>query len=334
MLTPTASPDTTTSYSIVATDANGCIASDDVQIIVSEVFNNESICIVSVDTLTWKNKVVWKKTSGVGTESFNIYKETAVNVYDLIGNVDYADEPLYVDAGSSPEAHGDKYKITAVDTCGEESALSPFHKTMNLTIAASGNTMGLNWDNYVDESGTFVPARYYIFRGSNPNLMTLLDSVSGSFTSYNDVNVFVVYHYLIGVKKLDDCGLAKSSQTMSYSNKKDNTDFIGIEDNLYSAGIINISPNPMSTSATLTIPNWHIANSQRTMANGQLQIMDLTGKLVRTIPLSPHGLSPDKPSPDKPSHAHLTIERGNLKPGVYFVELKADRIYRGKLVVE
>ena len=264
MLTPTASPDTTTSYSIVATDANGCIASDDVQIIVSEVFNDESICIVSVDTLTWKNKVVWKKTSGVGTESFNIYKETAVNVYDLIGNVDYADEPLYVDAGSSPEAHGDKYKITAVDTCGEESDLSPYHKTMNLTIAASGNTMGLNWDNYVDESGTFVPARYYIFRGSNPNLMTLKDSVSGSFTSYNDVNVFVVYHYLIGVKKLDDCGLTKSSQTMSYSNKKDNSDFIGIEDNLYSAGIINISPNPMSTFATLTIPNFksEILNSK------------------------------------------------------------------------
>jgi hypothetical protein len=75
------------------------------------------------------------------------------------------------------------------------------------------------------------------------------------------------------------------------------------------------------------------------MANGQLQVMDLTGKVVRTIPIPPHGLSPDKPSPDKPSpdkpsHAQLTIERGNLKPGIYFVELKAYRIYRGKLVVE
>lgn len=92
-------------------------------------------------------------------------------------------------------------------------------------------------------------------------------------------------------------------------------------------GTILIAPNPMTNTATLTIPNLKSESS----SDFEIQILDLTGKVVRNEPLIPfsHGLSPDKPS-----HAQITIERGNLKPGIYIVELKAGRTYRGKLIIE
>ena len=103
-------------------------------------------------------------------------------------------------------------------------------------------------------------------------------------------------------------------------------------DKIEISGHLSIFPNPMFTSATLTIPNFEILNSKSETGSSSdfnIRISDLSGKVVRTIPLTRHGLSPNKPSP-----AHFTIARGDLKPGIYFVELKADRVYRTKLVVE
>jgi len=90
---------------------------------------------------------------------------------------------------------------------------------------------------------------------------------------------------------------------------------------------IRIFPNPMTTSATLTIPN--LANSQWLIANSLLKITDLTGKIV-----SVENIIPSRHSGLDPESSQLTIERGDLKPGIYFIELNAGRTYRGKLVAE
>ena len=94
-------------------------------------------------------------------------------------------------------------------------------------------------------------------------------------------------------------------------------------------------PNPMSTSATLTIPNLksEILNPKHeTGANTdfEFRISDLTGKIVRSEVLN----TQPNLQINQSSNLQIEIERGNLKPGVYFVELMADRIYRGKLIVE
>ncbi|MBU0489320.1 MAG: T9SS type A sorting domain-containing protein, partial [Bacteroidetes bacterium] len=234
----------------------------------------------------------------------------AVNNFGLMGNVPYDSESYFIDYTSQPEVHGDKYKISLIDTCSNESAKSPFHKTMNLTIAAFGSTMGLNWDDYIDESGSFVPAKYYIYRGSAPDNMSLLDSISGSFNSYNDLNVFSVYYYIIGVKKNPPCNVNGSAY--SYSNQNDNSTFVGINTPTY--GTITVSPNPFNESTIISIPNYQITNN-----NAEIKISDVTGKVVRTV---------------KFTNNQTVIERGDLKVGIYFVELRGERIYRGKLIVE
>ena len=85
-------------------------------------------------------------------------------------------------------------------------------------------------------------------------------------------------------------------------------------------GTILISPNPMTNTATLTIPNFNATTIEL------LQIMDITGKVVKSISTSSVKFDNNK--------LEIVIEKGDLKPGVYFVELKANRTYRGKLIIE
>ena len=312
-------PAQTTTYIVTGYGAFNCIDFDTITVHVTDVFQNEQICLVTVDTITWKNKIIWEKTADVATTSFNIYKEVSFNVYDSIGNVSYDSLSYFIDLYSVPESHGDKYKISVIDTCNKESVKSPYHKTMNLGLSNFGGTMYLNWDDYIDESGQYHPAKYYIYKGTTPNSMQLIDSISGSFTSYNDLNVFSIFYYMIGVKKYPSCNI--NGTESAYSNKKDNSTYVNINSTDVQAGTILISPNPMTYFATLTIPNFTISKTIE-----PLPIMDVTGKTVKKISISNIKFNNNK--------AEILIERGNLRSGIYIVEIKADRTYRNKLIIE
>jgi hypothetical protein len=311
---PVASPDTTTTYMVTVSDLNSCTDSDTLTVIVGNPFANEIICIVTVDTISWQNKIMWEKTDNVGTIGYNVFKEVATNIYSGIGYVPFDSASYYIDLGSNPVAHGDKYKISLMDTCANESEKSPYHKTMNLVISSFGSTMGLSWTAYEDESGLFIPAKYYIYRGSQPDNMQLLDSVTGSFTSYNDANVFDVYYYIVAVQKDPPCNVFGSGK--SFSNIKDNITLVGINAGaIY--GTINVSPNPFSDRTTLTI-----GNSNLRITNYELRITDVMGKVVRSY------------NSNALQNHQIVIERGDLKAGIYFVEMRGEKVYRGKLIVE
>ncbi|MFH2143206.1 MAG: immunoglobulin domain-containing protein [Bacteroidota bacterium] len=306
-----ADPVLTTDYTVQVTDQLGCIGTDIVNVFVQNPYEDQEICLVTVDTSLWKNKVVWEKVSGVGTSNIFIYKEVALNVYNWLGTVPYDSPGYFIDDSSVPESHGDKYKISVVDTCLAESAKSYYHMTMNLVISTFGSTMGLSWTPYVDESGNYTPANYYIYKGTQPNNMVLLDSISSSFTSYNDNNVFDIYYYMVGVKKDGGCSDgSKSTYQNSFSNKKQNS--LGIND-FESDNSIRIFPNPFIDKTTLSLVNKNIRNYN-------LTISDVTGKVVRK------DININK--------SEFVIERGDFKAGVYFLELKSDKIFRGKLIVK
>ena len=261
-------------------------------ITIPPVFQNEEICIVTVDTSVWKNKVIWQKTANVGTDNFKIYKETGLNEYSLVGTVPFDQHSFLIDTTSQPESHGDKYKISVVDTCGYESSLSYFHKTINLTIAVNGTTMGLNWDDYIDESGAFVPGKFYIFRGSDFYNLSLYDSISASFHSYNDVNITNSYYYMIGVKKTNGCAINKTSTNMSFSNKKLNFSS-GLND--YQISNFSIYPNPANDKLNIEIEE---------MAT--LEIINLQGQIVMTNSLT---------------EKVKNLDISNLKCGIYTLRL-------------
>ncbi|MCH8903549.1 MAG: hypothetical protein IIA45_06520, partial [Bacteroidetes bacterium] len=61
------------------------------------------ICLVTVDTATNKNLVVWEKPAVNNIASYNIYKEgTQAGVYFLAGNVPYASVSTFLDTLADP----------------------------------------------------------------------------------------------------------------------------------------------------------------------------------------------------------------------------------------
>jgi hypothetical protein len=72
-------------------------------------------------------------------------------------------------------------------------------------------------------------------------------------------------------------------------------------------------PNPFAHSTTLQFYN-PLGN------NYNLCIVDLSGKVCRLI--------------DNINTSEFIIEKGDLKEGLYFIELRGKKVYRGKIVVE
>ena len=261
-----------------------------------QAYPNYYICVVTVDTSTWKNKILWEYPLQNNILSFNIYKETASHEWSLLGNVDVNQPGVFIDYSSNPEVHGDKYKIEAVYYQNVESIVkSPYHKTINLVISAFGSTMGLSWTPYEDEIGLFLPSKYYIYRGTTPNSMQILDSISSSFTSYNDNNVFGQYYYMVSVRKPGGCNVT-GSNSESFSNKKLN---FGSGINDYQIQNLSIYPNPANDKLNIDIEE-----------KATLEIINAQGQIIETKSLT-----------EKSNNLDLS----NLVSGVYTLRIKTDR---------
>lgn len=293
---------------------------------------SEEICLVTVDTLTQKNKIIWERILGQQTSYYKIYKYVVGSNYNAIDSVLFDNMSEYIDVNSQPEAFFNRYKISAVDSAGVESDMSPYHETMNLLVSqgAITTTIVLAWNEYKDESGRFIPSAYEILRGSTPGNLSLFQTLPGINISYNDLGVTSVNYYLVSVVKPTPCYPSSSAGTKevggpyssSFSNMEENlVGFIGELFNVF--GKIEIAPNPVTASTSLTIQNFQMNKSC------VLNVMDITGKVVRSEDMS-KSLQSAAPG----MSVSFVIEKGDLQPGLYFIEVSAEKVYRGRLVVE
>jgi hypothetical protein len=243
---------------------DGCVSElNGEQIIVSYPFEGEEICLVSVDPETEKNMVIWEKTENVGIASYNVYRESATaEVYDLIGNVTFNNLSVFIDVTSQPEVKSHKYKISVVDTCGNESSLSPYHKTMLLWSNIGTNSINLDWSEYVVEGGGFGFVKYLIYRGDDPDNLAVFDSIASNNIGYPDYNppAGTMYYRIAGVRG-EVCDpanlLGKKAGTGPYSqsmsNIEDNRLQVGINDKVRGAGYnLKIYPNPFRQQTRIT----------------------------------------------------------------------------------
>jgi photosystem II stability/assembly factor-like uncharacterized protein len=252
-------------YTVTVTDENNCTGSDGVYVNVSTTYEGEQICLVTIDLETGKNMVVWEKTHNVGTASYNVYREGIVqNSYDLLGNVPFDQISVFVDATSIPEQQQYKYKISSVDTCGNESAKSKWHKTMLLQYVSSDQGVNLNWQEYGVETGSMSFNSYAIFRGSDSTSLSELTTISASFLAFTDNTADALskkMYYRVGGVKANACdpaeiGGKKTSSgpfVHSLSNLEDNRlQGTGISNNLADALNLSVYPSPFSESSTIS----------------------------------------------------------------------------------
>jgi len=193
------------SYEVTVTDAHACTISN--KAYVNEFAPSYNICVLTVDSITGKNKIVWEKIHNSAIKEVNIHRMVG-GVFQYMGSVDSTELSYYDDELSMPEVVAARYAITTTDGCGNESEMSPFHQTIHLGAAkgVQEGTAVLDWTKYIDESGEFNPKWYYLYRGKTKDSMVLFDSVDAVVsTEYNDLDPQGALYYKVGVKKDNAC---------------------------------------------------------------------------------------------------------------------------------
>ena len=256
--------------------------------------SKEPICFVSVDKATGKNKINW----GIGEAiEYNVYREKSIaGVYELIGKSNSKTVDYFIDTLSNPLKQSNRYVLTAKYECGVTTPYSLPHKTIHLS--ASPNTTGgtnLIWEGY---SG-FDIGTYYIYRGSQPDSMILIDSIQASLNSYTDLKPQSnLLYYEIRARKYGNCTAniyyKSGSFLESVSNRVSNSN-TGINDIKNSN--IKIYPNPTNNNINIEGLNKN--------ENNTIQIFDVQGKLVITKTIAEKG----------------TIDLSELNKGVYVIKI-------------
>ncbi len=203
-------------YAVTVTNAQGCSASSVPYIVNASFVDIPEVCIVGYDSITSGNLVVWENPDIEGIDSIYVYREGNVaNQYFKIGAVAYEDLSVFSDVGANPAVQAYRYKLSLLDTCGTETALSELHKTIHLTINQGvGQTWNLIWSHYEGiEFGS-----YNIYRGTNQDDLTLLTTIASNLNSYTDLTPPAgLLYYQIEVVNEDGC-----DPTRSYSSSKSN----------------------------------------------------------------------------------------------------------------
>ncbi len=163
-------------------------SSDTIEVLVGYPYPDQEICLVGVDLETGKNMVIWERHEDLNTTFYKIYRETTTGgVYEVLDTIPYNKIGVYVDSTSQPEIKSHKYRISVVDTCGNESDPSPNHKTMLLTSSLGSDRINLSWTEYQVEGGSLGFVKYIIYRGPSPGALEPIDSIPSDNTIYPDI---------------------------------------------------------------------------------------------------------------------------------------------------
>lgn len=209
------------------------------------------ICLVSVDSATQKNIVVWEKPISQSIDHYTIYREgNQTGVYNAIGTVDYDSLSMFIDTTSIPEQNANSYKLSLTDICDIESDLSTYHKTIHLSINLGlNNTVNLIWNHY---EGLSISS-YNIYRGSSSANMTLLNTVASNLNSYTDLNPQNgLNYYLIEAIHPNGCVPSRNFSSSISNINGANVVVTGIDEGKQIQ--FSVYPNPADNVLNVNIP--------------------------------------------------------------------------------
>jgi len=300
-------------YYVSVTDGKGCISSADTT--VSEGIPPAlSLCMVTVDpSLGLHNYIIWDKSLAKNISHYNIYKEsTQAGVYFKIDSVPFDSAGVYVDLLSDATVRSWRYKISQVDSCGNESPVSQPHKTMHLTVNQGlGGYVNLIWDDY--EGLNF--STYYVYRDTIPSKFTVIDSIPNNIFTYTDKNPFKtttsVALYRIGISNPGGCHPA--IQAINYNASKSNTGNFtfnpaaGIAPIDGNSASLNIFPNPSTGVFTLA---FSLPQESKSL---NLSVINTLGQVLSTSSFS-----------NVPANFTKQLDLSSLPKGVYFIKVNTD----------
>lgn len=226
------------------------------------------ICMVTADSLSQFNIIMWDKTSYTTVDSFIVFREITTNNYQRIGAQPYAALSQFIDTTATlyfpntgnPNAGTYRYKLQTHDTCGAYSALGPYHNT----IFMSNNNGTFSWPQLYTIENSPNPVNAYVLLRDDNNTgnWQAINSVAGTQQSVTDpaYNAWVATaNWRIRTLWSISCNptmrtdqFFSSIQSSSYSNTKLST--FGISPLDISSSIL-LYPNPSSTLAWIELPD-------------------------------------------------------------------------------
>jgi hypothetical protein len=190
----------------------GDVFTDTLKITIPGPKESPGICIVGIDEETGKYHIVWEKSGYEDAQLYKIYRESnQADIYFNIGSAEPEELSVFVDLSSAPDILSHRYKISYIDSCGNESELSPFHQTMHLSANMSiSNDVNLIWSGY---QGIPFPT-YEIYRGKSADSLELLTKVPSTVTAYKDTDFpSGIIWYQIGMSNPAGCDPEKKAAT-------------------------------------------------------------------------------------------------------------------------
>jgi|GEM_PF-2008748 PKD repeat protein len=294
-------------YSVTVTDSKGCKSTSNINVVKDSV-PIVDICMVSVDSTSTKNVIIWDKPAHGAIDSFRIYREIASS-YVHIASLPYIAYSVYTDTtnGINSNTTSYKYKLSAVDTCGTESALSPLHQTIHVAIGpASPCGYNLIWNDYIG----FSIAQYRILRDSANTGWKVKDSVSFGNTSWTDATCYptgVAVSYQVEAVNPVPCNPTAqpfSPNVISTRSNKQSNNVTGINSINVNSDAVKVYPNPAEQML-----NVKFNYSQAGLA--EISVTDVTGRIIMAQ------------SAEVNIGSLISLNVSGLTPGVYFVAIKS-----------
>ncbi len=216
----------------------------------------------------------------------------------------------------NPNLHSYRYKISAIDKNGIESAPSNRHETMFMKKSRpSPPAFNLTWNDYCG----FPVTKYYIWRDkNNTNSWTKIDSVNFGTNVYVDANAPTdSANYRIEAEIPQACTITiknPTSQAATIKSTKSNT-----SDRVMGTGINEYNKDPFSV---LVYPNPSSGKFAVAVGSGSqysLQIYNLYGELVYTSTIN---------------HQTSSISLRDISSGVYHLQVSTkEGVVNRKIVV-
>jgi photosystem II stability/assembly factor-like uncharacterized protein len=267
---PVASPYQTTVYHLSVLLSDGTYCTDSTRVEVLRDWYRPDLCMVTVDSATSHNRVVWNKPGNPAADSIYLYKEGTVSgQFAKLGGYSAAAAGEYVDEQSNSAVQAETYAIKILDKCLFVSELGYTHRPVHLSVNLGvGSTCNLIWEPY---QGADVYT-YNLYRRVATGIPELFASVSGSVTHYTDLNPpDGDIDYLVEAMLNADCSL-KTEGTSSFSNLAPFSLYLhGIGDDALPNGFL-ITENPVSGRFTI--------DEKRVSDIAVISLLSLNGKPV------------------------------------------------------
>lgn len=301
------SPTITTNYTVTGS-TNGC-SNTAVSSVVIPTTQAPNICMVTTDSASVNNIIIWEKPISAKIDSFIVYREVTSGTYARIGGQKFSDLSQFEDtvrsvgpANGNPNIGTYRYKLQIKDSCGSLSPLSPYHNSIYFV----GNSGSFTWNTYAVEGQTLTPVtQFNLLRDDfNTGAWAVIGSVAGTQGVLNDPN----YALYIGTGnwRVEALGFncnptARTMQAFNKSKSNVRNNFsVGVTNHTSSVNM-TIAPNPVRSELQVSFTNPLNVKTEAT-------VMDVLGKYISKTEIS-QGNS-------------MSIPVSELSTGIYFVKIQ------------